>query len=455
MSIEDENTALEGTLRREPHGGPPLPIPADHMPHHRYQIEEEITRGGMAIIYKVLDTQMYRWLAMKVLRDGFADEATERQRFLNEARITALLDHPHIVPVHELGFNHAGRPFFTMKLVHGETLDAWIQKSFDATQSFYSIESVLHVFLKVCDATAFAHDRGVIHRDIKPSNILVGHFGEVYLMDWGLARVVQADRLGAPNAELAQALNRMQDPAGMALGTFHYMSPEQARGQNHLTDERTDIFALGALLYHILTGKPPYVADSLEALLRKAREARIRAPHEVARWACLPQTISEIAMKAMAREPTDRFQTVSDLQAAVRDFLRGGFHLLTKSYPRGSVILTEGAPGDAAYIIARGTCQAYRTIDGQKTLLRRMGPGDVFGEMAVVSSKPRSASVEALDDLEVMVVKAETLTTGLGLNSWLGSFVKTLVDRFREADRRLTELQGNLPASAEQVSSNR
>lgn len=237
----------------------------------------------------------------------------------------------------------------------------------------------------------------------------------------------------------------------MALGTFHYMSPEQARGQNHLTDERTDIFALGALLYYILTDKPPYTADSLEGLLRKAREVRIRPPHEVARWACLPQTISEIAMKAMARDPNDRFQTVSELQTAVREFLRGGFHLLTKEYARGSVVLSEGAPGDTAYIIARGTCQAYRIIDGQKTVLRHMEPGDVFGEMAVLSGKPRSASVEALDDLEVMVVRAETLTTGLGLNSWLGSFVKTLVNRFREADRRLTELQGSPLTSTEQV----
>lgn len=153
------------------------------MPTQRYWIEEEITRGGMAIIYKVLDTQMYRWLAMKVLRDDFASEALERQRFLNEARITALLDHPHIIPVHELGFDDTGRPFFTMKLVHGETMEGWLKKSRDATRSFYCIESVLDVFLKVCDAVAFAHSRGVIHRDIKPSNILVGHFGEVYLMD--------------------------------------------------------------------------------------------------------------------------------------------------------------------------------------------------------------------------------------------------------------------------------
>lgn len=407
----------------------------------QYTLEGAIAQGGMATIYKVIDHRIGRRVAMKILNETFAQNSLEQRRFFNEARIIAELDHPNIVPVHDLGHDEIGRPFFTMKLVRGETLTRKIASAQDTTFSLDSLAPTLEIFLKVCDAVAFAHSRGVLHRDIKPDNILIGSFGEVYLMDWGLARIARPERFETGDSVLPlSASNPALDPNGQVAGTFQYMAPEQAYGRTQLLDERTDIFQLGATLYYILTGRSPYPpTKDVQAALCRAREAQIAPPDPLARWSPLPPSMAFIAMKAMARDPTKRFQSVAELQLAVRRFLHGGFHLPTKTFAAGSIIMEEGARGDAAYVIVRGTCQVFRTLRGKKFVLRRMGPGEVFGETAILSAQPRSASVEALEDLTVMVVTAELLAEELGLNTWVGMFAKTLAERFREADERRFE----------------
>jgi tRNA A-37 threonylcarbamoyl transferase component Bud32 len=433
-SARERPTLRVRSLAEQP-GGP------DASRWSQYTLEGPIARGGMATLYKVIDHRIGRRVAMKILNEAFAQNSIERKRFFNEARIMAELDHPNIVPVHDLGHDEMGRPFFTMKLVRGETLTRKLAGVHDITFSLDAFAPCLEIFLKVCDAVAFAHSRGVLHRDIKPDNILIGSFGEVYLMDWGLACIARPERFETGDTVLSPSVSDPAlDPKGQVAGTFHYMAPEQAYGRNQLLDERTDIFLLGATLYYILTGRPPYPPmKDVQAALSLAREAQIVPPDQSARWSCLPPAISLIAMKAMARDPAKRFQSIAELQLAVRRFLHGGFHLPTKTFAAGSIIMEEGAPGDAAYVIVRGTCQVFRILRGKKFVLRRMGPGEVFGETAILSSRPRSASVEALEELTVMVVTAELLTEELGLNTWVGTFAKTLAERFREADERRFE----------------
>ena len=219
----------------------------------RYQREGELGRGGMGVVERVYDQRLKRTLAMKlVLRGG--NEQQRLARFLNEARITSQLDHPGIVPVHDVGVDPQGRAYFTMKLVSGVTLQTVYQRLGEGDPE-WSQSRVLRVVERVCEALAFAHERGVIHRDVKPHNIMVGAFGEVHVMDWGLARRLADPDAGEASASaLAQVVDRQVDLTleGAAVGTPAYMSPEQAQGDLARMGPQADVYAVGALLYHLL-----------------------------------------------------------------------------------------------------------------------------------------------------------------------------------------------------------
>jgi WD40 repeat protein/tRNA A-37 threonylcarbamoyl transferase component Bud32 len=247
----------------------------------RYQMVGEIARGGMGAILKGRDTDLGRDLAMKVLLDQHRDHPELVRRFLEEAQIGGQLQHPGIVPVYELGTFADKRPFFTMKLVKGRTLAALLASRQAPADDR---PRLLSIFEQVCQTVAYAHARGVIHRDLKPSNVMVGAFGEVQVMDWGLAKVLRAggeaddERSMRRSAEtVIQTVRSGSDAdasrAGSVLGTPAYMSPEQARGEIEWLDERADVFGLGAILCEILTGRPPYVGRDQGEVRRMAAQA--------------------------------------------------------------------------------------------------------------------------------------------------------------------------------------
>ncbi len=245
----------------------------------RYDNLGEVARGGMGAILKVVDRNLLRTLAMKVLEpaDGQKDD-TRRAIFREEAQITGQLDHPNICPVHDFGSDGAGTDFITMKLVRGRTLADIVHADDYDPSDMRSLRDALNVFLKVCDALAFAHSKGVLHRDLKPENIMVGDFGQVYLMDWGVAKVL-------PDVPEGVRVSRdgpsATDQSGSIVGTLMYMAPEQARGESGTIDVRADVFGLGAILYEILTQIPPYYATSIGDLVLMAQGAAWRPPQEV------------------------------------------------------------------------------------------------------------------------------------------------------------------------------
>jgi serine/threonine-protein kinase len=418
------------------------PVQPITLPNGRFEDEGEIARGGAALVHTIVDKTLLRRCAMKILTSAPKPDAAERQRFIEEAQITAQLDHPNIVPIHELGLTKERDLYFTMKLVEGETLSAMLEARRKEIRHVDWVAGLIEILVKVCDAVAYAHSRGVIHRDLKPSNIMVGAFGQVYVMDWGIARV-----LGGRHNELAVQRDDMHqeiDVEGDWLGTAEYMSPEQARGDHEATDERSDVFGLGATLYEILTGSAPYEQSEYFARLAAARKVAI-PPIESHRTASrLPRGLCRIAMKAMAPDPAERYPSATALKNDLMAQLRGGQILPQRTFAAGAVVMEQGAPGDAAYIIVSGTCRAIKMVGGEVIELRRMGPGEVFGETAILAAKPRTATVQALEPLTVQVVTSEELEEGLGMNTWLGVFVRTLAERFREVDQRLTELEAQL-----------
>ena len=281
----------------------------------RYDQAEVIAVGGMKRILKVLDRHGNRHVAMARLHEDASDLLFDP--FIREARLTALLEHPNVISVHDVGVDKEGRPYFTMDLKVGDGLDVVVQKALAGEG--YPLSERLDIFLKVCDAITYAHSRDVIHLDLKPANIQVGHYGEVLVCDWGLGKLIggtdEIDDDELLNPDLLSGMTMY----GEVKGTPGYMAPEQIRGEDR--DKRTDIYALGALLYTVLTCRAPVDGDS-DAMQQAAVSGDIVPPTK--RGSGVPESLSAVVMKAMALEPSDRYASVRDLIADIRAFL-GGF----------------------------------------------------------------------------------------------------------------------------------
>jgi serine/threonine-protein kinase len=423
---------------------------AEPMPNStRFRNDGEIARGGMGTVCRVYDTLLRREVAMKISDPSNPSYAQTALRFMEEAQITGQLDHPNIVPVHDLGSgaDRAAGVFFTMKLVEGETLTKIIERAHRADYDHREVERILQMFLKICDALSFAHSRGVVHRDLKPDNIMVGSHGQVYVMDWGVALLsaeVPASELHgqAPIVSVSDDLSRdSREEAGAIVGTFEYMAPEQAWGRTDEIDDRTDVFGLGGILYHLLTGRGPNGAGTAFESLQRAQRALAEMPESRGAWPNLPPGLCRIAQKALSKRREDRYQTVAALKEDIEDFLRGGGWFETKAFPAGHVIVRQGDAADAAYIITEGICEVVKNAGGEELVVRRLGPGEVFGETAVLTGEPRTASVVAFDAVTVKVVTRDALERELGQKSWASNFVKALAQRFRDVDEQLSRLR--------------
>jgi serine/threonine-protein kinase len=408
---------------------PAAEIRAEGIPTPKHLlIYRELARGGMGRIHPATDRNLLRHVALKRLDKSLATHAFYRDGFIAEAQITGQLEHPNIVPVHELAVVD-GVPYFTMKLVQGVPFNRWLADPSRPLGSTDRIEQGLEVFTKICDAVAYAHHRGVIHRDLKPENIMVAAFGQVYVMDWGLSRLTMTRPASGSAAQME---------AHGPVGTPGYMAPEQARGNPDEMDERSDVFGLGAILFEIVSGTTPFGSDlDPDVAIPRAQAGDVMSIDEALAGVGVSKRLRDIVTRATAPDPAARYPSVVELQREVVAFLRGGLHLPRKLFQPGARIMTEGDAGDAAYMIASGRCRAFRTVDGRQETLAIMGPGDVFGEMALLLDEPRAASVEAVDRVTVLVLDKATMTEGLGVDGWTGALVRALAGRFRTLEQQV------------------
>jgi serine/threonine protein kinase len=264
----------------------------------RYRLIGPVARGGMGIVYAAEDKHLQRRIALKVLEVP-GSEGELASRLMREARVLARLEHPGIVPVHDVGTLADGRVFYTMKFVEGQRLDQYIE-------SLASIPDRLRIFLRLCDAVAFAHARGVLHRDLKPTNVMIGSFGEVLVMDWGLAKILADAReteFGHPDAAIPHSSTNRENGTtisvttghGRVMGTPGYMSPEQARGQIELLDARSDIFSLGALLRYLLSERLPARSSTRQDRSLEAICAKACAPEREGRYAAVQELTTDVS----------------------------------------------------------------------------------------------------------------------------------------------------------------
>jgi eukaryotic-like serine/threonine-protein kinase len=288
----------------------------------RFQILRPHARGGLGAVLVARDQELHREVALKQILAEFADDPTSRQRFLLEAEITGGLEHPGIVPVYGLGIDAGGRPFYAMRFIRGESLktaiagyhvDASLKP--DAGRRSLALRQLLRRFVDVCHAIDYAHSRGVLHRDLKPANIIVGKHGETLVVDWGLAKAVGRSEPRNVTDERTLVPSSGSAPRGTlpgsAMGTPGYMSPEQASGDLEHLGPRSDVYSLGATLYCLLTGRPPFEGEDVGSILRAVQRGEFSPPS--AREASIDRALEAVCLKAMALAPDDRYATPKEL----------------------------------------------------------------------------------------------------------------------------------------------
>ena len=288
----------------------------------RYQTLEIIDSGGVKNIYQMMDNHTGRILARAELKTSDSP-ALERARVINEARLTARLEHPNIIPIHDINCSSDNEPFFTMRLLKGENLADILAKLAKNTPEYmqkYSLYALLDIFNKVCSAIEYAHAQGILHLDLKPENIHIGEYGEVFVVDWGLASEHKSHAENACFDKLKEMVNLARIPL---MGTPGYMSPEQISKSSHELNVRTDIYALGAILYSMLSLTRPCQSQSTDKIISETLSESFVSPIERNKERSIPLALNAVVIKAMAREESKRYQNVRELTSEIQAFLGG------------------------------------------------------------------------------------------------------------------------------------
>ena len=302
----------------------------------RYERVRQLAKGGMGEVHLAFDHQLQRHVALKVMTPKVAASPELSARFTQEAIVLGRLDHPHIVPIHDIGSDAQGHNYYAMKFVRGTTLKevlTGLRKGQSKIVDRYPLARLLEIFQKICDAVGNAHSKGIIHRDLKPANIMIGEFGEVMVMDWGIAKILNQPETDSPTGTLGSNSGTQY---GTVMGTPSFMAPEQAEGRLDAINERTDIYSLGAILYNILTLRPPITGEGTNAeLMERVKAGQITSPtvfnadtgNAAVLLHCpdrqIPEAISAVAMQALARETSRRYHDVSELKHDIAAYAAG------------------------------------------------------------------------------------------------------------------------------------
>ncbi len=359
----------------------------------RYNREQFHAAGGLGEVYKASDRQLNRTVALKQMKPEHVNHEVGRARFVLEAVVTGNLEHPGIVPVYGLGEYSDGRPFYAMRFIEGQSLREAIDQ-FHGKQSadhnavhlrkagFDSLEfrQLLGRFVDVCQAVSYAHSRGVLHRDLKPGNVMLGKFGETLVVDWGLAKVKGKADPEKQISENAADSNSGEDAGftidGRPYGTPAYMSPEQARGEVRQLGAETDVYSLGATLYHLLNGVTPHAGVPFSEILQQVQSKTLRPPAPVISG--IPQQLTAICQKAMSFDPANRYSNSKDLGEDIERYLadeavgalRETFIVKSLRWMRKNLVLVVASSAAALLLATIGVAyQSYRLQKSENDLL--------------------------------------------------------------------------------------
>jgi len=410
---------------------------ADFTPaEEKFVVETTIGRGGMGEVFLVTDQDLSRQVAMKVLRPDMAQGREHRLHFIAEAQATSQLEHPGIPPVHDIGLTKDGQLYFTMKLVQGRTLrevlhDLNLKRKEVARE--YNLHKLASLLERICEALHFSHEKGVIHRDIKPENIMLGDYGEVHVMDWGLARVAGTtdEYESFETVETARTAVGYETEHGAIKGTLPYMSPEQARGGE--LDRRSDIYAVGCLLYECLTLQPAFDQD----VLAKKQTGDIRDVRTRNSRRKVPEPLARICEKALSTDPGQRYSTAEDLAVSLRRWLDGRAEKERK-HEEAERFAADGKQASERYLSLRGEITAAeQSAEAEAKKYKPHQP--VSEKRSMIDARE---TVEQLKiDLALAFAESQKLLDGAllqepGNKSARTELVRIWKDRLEDAERR-------------------
>lgn len=400
----------------------------------RYRTLNTLGEGGTARVVRAFDTRIQRFVARKEpLEPGPETNA----HLLDEARLMAFLDHPGVVPVYTID-DDPEHPSYTMKIVTGRTL-MQVLKLHAQNESHLPLSEVLNVFTRVCETMANAHDKGVLHLDLKPGNIMLQPFGHVIVMDWGIACFHDP----RPYVAYLSAGGIQVDPDALrrniegATGTRPYMSLEQLTRPRSELGPPADIFSAGVMLYMMLTGKRPYPkTGSLDDQIRARTEASPMPVEQVRSDVALG--LADICHRMLAVKAHQRYATFREVLEDLNALTDVAASALLMDLEPGEVLFSEGDPSGAVYQVREGEVEISIEVDGERKVIATLGPGEVFGELAMLSNAPRSATVRARQATLIAELTPELIQQELSkVHPLVGHIVRSLSDRLiGEVDKR-------------------
>lgn len=409
----------------------------------RYHKAGEVGEGGIAKVVSSFDRCLNRVVAEKELRDEYFSDPEYLNAFITEAKMISYLDHPGVVTLYDTYLTKDQKIRYTMKLVEGQTLAQFLAYHMQpgAVNENYLFD-VLNAFTKLCETLAYVHDKGVVHLDLKPENIMLGHYGEVMIMDWGNAHLYEPslyeDYVRKYLKEEPEESVRLETGEAL-IGTPLFMSPEQTLSRRDL-GPTSDIYSIGVVIYELLTGRSPFAGEDVDEIVEQVRTLVPPPVHQLN--PDIPIRLSQIIEKMMQKEPGDRHQCAREVLRDIQAAQASGQAFPEWEIGKGQCIFEEGDYGDFTVRIKTGKIEISKQDGGAKKVLAELGPGDVIGELSVFSNNPRTATAIALEDSVVYLMRSGEVNAEMEkLSPWVSQMVTALADRFDVLNKRVMELE--------------
>jgi len=406
----------------------------------RYQKLYDIGKGGLAHVSCAFDRNLNRIVALKQLKKEHKENPVFIDLFLNEAKLLSYLSHPGIIAVYDRFTDKADNLYYSMKIIDGDSLKDYIDKSVDENFSkTFSLSKMINILTSLCETMAYVHDRGVVHLDLKPSNIMIGEYGEVMIVDWGAALLYDhkpyKDNLEKYFDEVYLS-TFYKDEEYVSMGSPLYVSPEQTDMPRRLLRPTSDIFSMGTILYQMATGKLPFTGDSNKEIFEQIRS------HDPESLPVLnpeiPPRLSEICLKMLQKKRHLRYADFHEVLKDLHDFQSSVQSRPIHTYETDEIIFKEGDTGDYAFIILSGQVEISRSVDNKSTVLNTVDKGDIVGELALFTKETRTATVKALEPTTVRIMREEDVDAELDkLNPMVEKMITSLADRFIHLENKI------------------
>ncbi len=403
-----------------------------HQVNHRYHPIGLLGQGGFGEVYSCFDHTLNRLTARKSLKAPYRKDPAQLRSLINEARLISYLDHPGVVAVFDAYTDEEGAFQYTMELIEGVNLQDEL-RSIERRGEYMSLSRSLRLLIRLCQTMAYVHQKGVLHLDLKSENIMLGDFGELYILDWGNAYLYAPERYhsylsrNGKEVDISEVIN----DSVKIVGTPPYMSPEQTYRQRKELTPASDIFSVGVMLYRMLTGIFPFSLLSTEEFLRELHMIEPKPLHF--HRGDVPLRLSQICAKMLAKRVEERYSDFKEVVEDLQSLSEFGQVFDRQFYQAGEVFIHEGERGDCAYQILDGQVEVYRTHEGNEHRVATLGPGEMIGELSIFSQTPRSASVRAIIPTTVYVIGDNEIMAELEkLNPWVGRMIHSLSSRFLE-----------------------